>query len=65
MSAADVASLLGGSRQGRLWLCPCPVPTHGKGRGDRNPSLLVSDDRDGREKHRVSPRDRNMPGVSK
>jgi phage/plasmid primase-like uncharacterized protein len=48
MSAKDVAHLLGGHKQGRLWLCPCPVPTHGKGRGDRNPSLLVSDDRDGR-----------------
>jgi hypothetical protein len=47
MSAADVAHLLGGHKQGRLWLCPCPVPTHGKGRGDRNPSLLVSDRPDG------------------
>jgi hypothetical protein len=48
MSAADVAQLLDGQKVGRTWLCRCPVPGHGRGRGDRNPSLLVSDGRDGR-----------------
>ena len=25
------------------YLVPCPVPSHGKGRGDRSPSLRISD----------------------
>lgn len=45
--AADVARRLGGHRSGKGWLCRCPVPSHGQGRGDRRPSLLVSDDRQG------------------
>jgi hypothetical protein len=28
-------------------LIPCPVPSHGKGRGDKNPSLSIADGRDG------------------
>ncbi len=44
MTAADIAKALGGrSTGGRRYLCPCPVPTHGKGKGDRNPSLSVYD----------------------
>jgi hypothetical protein len=41
--AAEVASLLGGHRSGEGWLCRCPVPGHGRGRGDLNPSLSVVD----------------------
>lgn len=46
-SAADVARRLNGHRSGKGWLCRCPVPSHGHGRGDRRPSLLVSDDGNG------------------
>jgi hypothetical protein len=46
-AARDIASVLGGRRSQRLadgsYLVPCPVPSHGKGRGDRSPSLRVSD----------------------
>ncbi len=42
--AADVSKVLGGrSSGGGSYLCPCPVSTHGKGKGDRNPSLSVCD----------------------
>jgi hypothetical protein len=48
MSAArDVALALAGRRAQRLadgsYLVPCPVPSHGKGCGDRNPSLRIGD----------------------
>jgi len=49
MSAArDIAlALAGGRRPHRLpnggYLVPCPVPSHGKGRGDSNPSLHIGD----------------------
>src|SRR5215831_17708995 len=48
MSAArDVALALAGRRAQRLangsYFVPCPVPSHGKGRGDRNPSLRIGD----------------------
>lgn len=43
MSAAEIAKALGGHPTGDGYLCRCPVPTHGKGRGDRNPSLFVKD----------------------
>lgn len=42
-SAAAVFQALGGTRTPRGYLCRCPVPSHGQGRGDRNPSVLVSD----------------------
>jgi hypothetical protein len=46
-NARQVALALGGRRAQRLadggYLIPCPVPTHGKGRGDRNPSLRIGD----------------------
>jgi hypothetical protein len=45
--AHDIAIALGGERAQRLagggWLVPCPVPSHGKGRGDRLPSLRIGD----------------------
>ena len=43
MSAHAVATALGGKSNGDGYVCPCPVPSHGKGRGDRNPSLTVRD----------------------
>jgi hypothetical protein len=48
MSAArDVALALAGPRAQRLpdggYLVSCPVPSHGKGRGDHNPSLRLTD----------------------
>ena len=46
MSARDVALALAGPRAQRLadggYLIPCPVASHGKGLGDRNPSLHIS-----------------------
>lgn len=42
-SAETVFRALGGFRTARGYLCRCPVPLHGQGRGDRNPSLFVSD----------------------
>ena len=42
-SAETVFRALGGIRTARGYLCHCPVPSHGQGRGDRNPSLFVSD----------------------
>src|SRR5918995_3844622 len=49
MSAATIASARGGKNAGGgNWLMRCPVPAHGKGRGDRNPSLTIADARDGR-----------------
>ena len=47
MTAREIALALGGQRAQRLadggYLVPCPVPSHGKGRGDRNPSLRICD----------------------
>lgn len=49
MSAAEIARRLGGAtRHGRGWLARCPVPGHGQGRGDRNPSLSLADGDAGR-----------------
>jgi putative DNA primase/helicase len=41
--AETIARALGGKRNGNGYLCRCPVRGHGKGRGDRNPSLSVRD----------------------
>jgi len=46
-TAAEVAAILHGHPEGSGYLCRCPVLTHGKGRGDRRPSLGVSDGRCG------------------
>jgi putative DNA primase/helicase len=47
MTARGIALALAGPRAQRLadgsYLMPCPVPSHGKGRGDRNPSLRIGD----------------------
>jgi len=46
-AARDIALALAGRRAQRLtdgsYLVPCPVPSHGKGRGDHNPSLRIGD----------------------
>jgi putative DNA primase/helicase len=42
-SAAAIAKALGGRKCADGYLCRCPVPSHGQGRGDQRPSLLVSD----------------------
>jgi putative DNA primase/helicase len=46
-SARDIAVALGGRCAQRLadgsFLVPCPVPSHGKERGDRSPSLRIGD----------------------
>jgi len=42
--AETIAKRLGGRpTPGGQWLAPCPLSTHGKGRGDRNPSLSIAD----------------------
>lgn len=43
MSAANIAKVLGGFRAGGGWVVHCPVPSHGRGYGDRRPSLSVRD----------------------
>jgi phage/plasmid primase-like uncharacterized protein len=49
MSAAAIARALPGSiRHGKGYLIRCPVPSHGKGRGDRSPSLSVADGANGK-----------------
>jgi putative DNA primase/helicase len=46
-TAQQIAFTLSGNRAQRLggggWLVACPVPSHGKGRGDRSPSLSIRD----------------------
>jgi putative DNA primase/helicase len=41
--AMFVAQKLGGVKTASGWLCRCPLPNHGKGRGDVNRSLLIKD----------------------
>jgi putative DNA primase/helicase len=48
MSADNIGRALSGRRNGSGWLVSCPCPNHGKGRGDRSPSLSVADGDDGR-----------------
>src|SRR5215212_956146 len=48
MSADQIGRALKGRRNGAGWLVSCPCPNHGKGRGDRSPSLSVADGDDGR-----------------
>lgn len=44
MSASDIAQALGGAqRVPGGFLARCPLPSHGRGKGDRNPSLMISD----------------------
>lgn len=50
MSAAVIAGGLGGrtKQSGRNYEAPCPVPSHGQGRGDRCHSLSLRDGDDGK-----------------
>jgi putative DNA primase/helicase len=48
VSADHIGIALKGRRNGNGWLVRCPVPSHGKGRGDRSPSLSVADGDDGK-----------------
>lgn len=48
MRAEQIGIALRGRRNGNGWLVRCPCPNHGKGKGDRNPSLSVTDSDDGR-----------------
>ncbi len=45
-TAAEVAAILGGKTQAGGYMCRCPGPLHRN--GDRNPSLSVTDGRNGR-----------------
>jgi len=44
--AASIARVLGGRRCADGYLCRCPLRSHGRGRGDRRPSLFVKDGSD-------------------
>lgn len=48
MNADRIGIALKGRRNGNGWLVSCPCPNHGKGRGDRFPSLSIADGDDGR-----------------
>ncbi len=48
MAAAEIARLLQGTRNGNGFLCRCPLPQHGRGRGDLRPSLSIADGTEGR-----------------
>ena len=48
MSAQEIASSLGNAKKvGNGYLASCPVPSHGQGNGDKNPSLSISMSDDG------------------
>jgi putative DNA primase/helicase len=44
--AASIAQRLGGRKSADGYLCRCPLQSHGQGRGDRHPSLLIKDGND-------------------
>jgi hypothetical protein len=49
MQAEQIAKALGNAKKiGRGWLASCPLPGHGQGHGDKNPSLSISDGEDGK-----------------
>lgn len=49
MQAEQIAKALGNAKRvGRGWLASCPLPGHGQGHGDKNPSLSISDGEDGK-----------------
>jgi putative DNA primase/helicase len=48
MTALGVSQALRGKRNGKGYLCRCPVPSHGRGHGDRRPSLSIADAPGGR-----------------
>jgi len=43
LTAEAIARALGGHRAGGGFLVRCPVPGHGRGQGDRRPSLMLRD----------------------
>lgn len=43
----EIARALRGRPVGSGFVCSCPLPTHGKGRGDKNPSLSICQGDDG------------------
>jgi hypothetical protein len=43
MNADRIGGALKGRRNRKGWLVSCPCPNHGRGHGDRNPSLSISD----------------------
>ena len=47
MTARELVEALGGRWHGSYAMTRCPVPSHGSGKGDRNPSLKVMDGNDG------------------
>ena len=49
MQAEQIAKALGNAKKvNGSWLASCPLPTHGQGNGDRNPSLSITDGADGK-----------------
>lgn len=43
MQAEQIAKSLGNAKRANgQWVASCPVPSHGKGNGDKNPSLSIS-----------------------
>jgi len=49
MQAEEIAKTLGNAKKvNGQWLASCPVPGHGRGNGDKNPSLSISDGTDGK-----------------
>ena len=44
MDTETIAKALGNAKQvNGQWVCSCPVPGHGSGNGDRNPSLSITE----------------------
>ena len=49
MQAEQIAKALGNAKKvNGSWLASCPLPTHGQGNGDKNPSLSITDGQDGK-----------------
>jgi hypothetical protein len=49
MQAEQIAKSLGNAKRANgHWVASCPVPSHGKGQGDKNPSLSVHIDDEGK-----------------
>ena len=47
MQAEQIAKALGNAKKvNGSWLASCPLPTHGQGNGDKNPSLSITDGAD-------------------
>jgi hypothetical protein len=49
MQAEQIAKTLGNAKKANgQWVASCPVPSHGKGNGDKNPSLSININDDGK-----------------